>query len=378
MRRHIYVTFVLLAGLAQFPAPAQTVPTQTAPTGPVTAAAGQFAEQVSVGEVLLDVLVTDRGGNPIVGLGPDDFVVREDGAPIALTSATFCSTHRLLSGDGAAQNPALDISRVPEDRYFILFFHDQRRFASEVRSLFSQQMAAFRDARRWLASKEPNDWVAVAVYDYKLAVHQDFTRDATALDEALERAMRGADPGAEWPSRIDVSSQPLLSSLPRGQALGEQSENVYDAMHLLADAAGNVAGRKNLIYFGLGFGRLNSLGHYEPDPRYYPALIAALNDHNVAVYTVDLLAGYAAHELADALNQLADDSGGRPYTNFTSFITPLREIAHETSGTYLLSYRSSQQAGATARFQKVDIKTRNPSFKVRARSGYLVAPAETP
>lgn len=331
-----------------------------------------FGSALEVREVLIDVLVTDRQGNPIVGLGPDDFVVEEDGAPVTLTAATFYSTHRQLpAATGAGQSAPPDLAEIPQDRYFILFFHDQRRHASELPALLPQQMAALREAKRWLAAKEPNDWVAVVNYDYKLKVYADFTRDPAALAGALDRAGEGADPGAEWPSRITAGDNPLMSSLPRGKELGKQTENVYDALRLLAEAAGNVAARKNLVYFGFGFGRLNSAGRYEPDSRYYPAMMQALNDNNVAMYTLDILAAKSDHVMTGALTQLAADSGGRSFLNFVSFTTPLTEIAKETNGTYLLAYRSATAAAGERRFQEVTVRVKNPEFRVRARSGYL-------
>ncbi|HVR10672.1 MAG TPA: hypothetical protein VMW75_21680, partial [Thermoanaerobaculia bacterium] len=39
----------------------------------------RFGEKIEVREVLLDALVTDAQGHVIVGLGKDDFVVRENG-----------------------------------------------------------------------------------------------------------------------------------------------------------------------------------------------------------------------------------------------------------------------------------------------------------
>lgn len=38
----------------------------------------EFRGEVTVNEVLLDALVTDREGHVILGLGPDDFSVREE------------------------------------------------------------------------------------------------------------------------------------------------------------------------------------------------------------------------------------------------------------------------------------------------------------
>ena len=41
-----------------------------------------FAEELEVTEVLLDVLVTDKHDRIILGLGPDDFVVTEEGKAV--------------------------------------------------------------------------------------------------------------------------------------------------------------------------------------------------------------------------------------------------------------------------------------------------------
>src|SRR3954449_4366480 len=82
-----------------------------------------FTGKVNVNEVLLDVLVTDKQGNVIVGLNKNDFVIKENGKPVDLTGVTFYSNRRYLeeTKDLTAKT-GLDIDRVPESRYFILFF----------------------------------------------------------------------------------------------------------------------------------------------------------------------------------------------------------------------------------------------------------------
>ena len=69
---------------------AQEEPPATAP----------FGEQVEVTEVLLDVLVTDRDGNVIVGLKPEDFLVEENGEPIPLLDVSFYSNRPQLDAEG--------------------------------------------------------------------------------------------------------------------------------------------------------------------------------------------------------------------------------------------------------------------------------------
>src|SRR5687767_6800980 len=82
---------------------------------------GQFEGKIDVNEVLLDVLVTDSKGNVIVGLKPEDFVVKENGKPVELTGLTFYSDRRLVGG----AKEGVKVEEVPEDRFFILFFDDQ-------------------------------------------------------------------------------------------------------------------------------------------------------------------------------------------------------------------------------------------------------------
>ncbi|HVR07523.1 MAG TPA: hypothetical protein VMW75_05700, partial [Thermoanaerobaculia bacterium] len=114
---------------------------------------------------------------------------------------------------------------------------------------------------------------------------------------------------------------------------------------------------------------------YQPDPRYYRPTIAALDTADVAVYTLDLWpAGDTNHTMADALNQLASDTGGRYLFNFTNFLTALEQVSTENNGYYLLSYRSEHPAG-TSGFQSVEVKTANPELRVKGRQGYSYGPS---
>lgn len=346
--------------LTPLPAPAQDEPP-----------AGEVSERVEVTEVLLDVLVTDARGNVILGLDESDFVVTEDGKPVELTDVVFYSNRRLLDDPAAtAASRRPEVSPGTEDRYFILFLDDQRSAAMEAPRLLTQQMEAVRRAREWVKTEMvPGDHVAVVSYDQKLKVHQDFTSDRAALDAALAAAAKGKDPGGNWPSRIEGGAS-LRAGLPRGNALRKETPTIYEALQVLARSAGGFRGRKNLLYFGIGFGRINNFGQYTPDPRYYDDTVRALNDNNVAFYAVDLTPPGTQHVLSDAMNQIANETGGKYYFNIVDFLTPLRQVSEENSGYYLLSYRATHPAGEDG-FQRVRVEVRNPEFRVRAREGYV-------
>lgn len=370
--RQLFPILVLVAGLLL--CPPQTVTGQENPEA-------SFGELVEVSEVLLDVLVTNKDGDVVLGLEPEDFVIVDDKTERPVTGADFYSNRFLMKEDAAGkiQHPPQD--EIPSDRYFILFFHDQRR-NDAGNFLFRRQMRAAKHAKRWIREEMlQGDWVAVLSYDYKLKVQTDFTQDRAQLEEAVRRASLGKDPSNEWSSRrqdLPEDTPSLLAHLPEGKELRDNSEHLYDGLSLAAEATRDIHGRKNLLLFTIGFGDIrNAAGGTglsngavsRPDERYYPGLKASLNDNNVAVYPIDLTPSEWEHTQRDFLNVLAADTGGFYHFNFVSFMTPLRQIADEANGYYLLSYQAEHGSGESG-YRNLKVKTRNPEFKVRARTGY--------
>src|SRR6185436_1700889 len=138
-------------------------------------------------------------------------------------------------------------------------------------------------------------------------------------------AVSGKDSETEWASRTGAAAAAgnvpsLLAQLPKGKDLRDKTESIYDALAELSKAATPIVGRKNLLLFTIGFGQINSFGQYLPDPRYYPPTQQALNDANVAVYTIDLNLPGTEHTLSGGMNQLAADTGGTYLFNFVSFL----------------------------------------------------------
>lgn len=338
---------------------------------------GQFGERIEVNEVLLDVLVTDTRGNVIVGLGKDDFVVKEDGKPVDLSGVTFYSNRRLVESAQAVAQKGITVDQVPEDRYFILFFEDQKDAAQEAPRLLSQQMEAAKRAKGWVDGELlANDWVAVVSYDTKLKVQQDFTHDRRALIRGIDDAVKAKDPEGNYPSRINAEGPSLLKGLPKGKDLRKETGTIYDALQVISEATGTIRGRKNLLLFTYGLpGRLDTYGQFVPDKIHFEPTMRALNDNNVAAYTIDITPPATEHTLSDALNNMANETGGRYFFNVTNFSTPLDQISQENSGYYLLSYQTERLAKDKG-FQTVQVTTANPEFRVKTRRGYGYGDAE--
>lgn len=355
----------LILALGSLPAQGQETP----------APKGEFGEDIQVTEVLLDVRVNDKQGNVIIGLQPEDFVVREGGEVVAVETATFYSNLQLAPGADGSALSAEAVDAVPRDRYFILFLHDQRRTHSDDRGVLSRQIEAIQKSKEWVRTGLlPGDWVAVATYDHRLKVQSDFTQDRGQILGALDWAVKGKDSG-NWPSRVDETApKSLRAHLPQGKELRDQTTRIYDALEVLAEASGSISGRKNLMLFTLGFGRVDSFGLYREETRFYQPMVQALNDNNVAVYTIDLSPPGVRHTMEDAMNQLANETGGEYLFNFTNFILPLERISEANAGYYLLSYQSRHKTGESG-YQRVKVDTKDPTFRVQARDGYLYGPS---
>ncbi len=344
-----------------------------APAAPQQEPAAQFRERIQVTEVLLDVLVTDRRGNVIVGLDKEDFIVEEGNQPVSLTAATFYGSRQILESPALASRLQASGSALPVDRYFILFFHDAHFILPQLRG---QQMQAARLARRWVEEKlGDKDWVAVAGYNVKLRVYQDFTTNRDEILAALDEVQSGKAPSSTWPVKAQLGDAPsLMRHLPQGKALRKATTRIQDGLRLLAEAAGHTTGRKNLLFFSIGFGEINTFGTWDPDVRYYPRMMQTLNDSNVAVYTISLVERQiqeppVVRALSGSLSKLASDTGGVYYSNFISFDTPLEQVTEENGGYYLLSYSAEYPAGNSG-YREVRVRTTNPDFQVRARNGY--------
>ncbi len=332
--------------------------------------AESFAGMVEVTEVLLDVLATDRSGQIVTGLGKDDFVVTENGEPVDLTGVSYYTTR--YGPDGT-----IDVAdgEIPSSRYFIFFFHDMKRYGSEATRLVRQQMDASRKSKEWVEEHMlPSDWVAVASYDVKLKLHLDFSQDREQILRAIENGARGKDPeknvGRHGRPLPPAGAPSLLRNLPQGKKLRKETGRIEDGVRLLADASAFIVGRKNLLMFTIGFGELSLSGVAIGDRRYYPPMEEALNDANVAVYTIDLTPAQVDHLQRTFMSQLATDTGGYYHHNFVNFIGPLRKIADENVGYYVLSYQSEHPAEKSG-YQQVKVKAVDRSVKVRARKGYL-------
>ncbi len=103
-------------------------PPATAPEPPLR----RFTDAVEVAEVVVHAVVTDRAGRPVLGLEPADFLVREEGRPVEVTSAVYHPWGRVAATPRAMGDGAVELPEIGGGRLFIFLFHDLRRTDRET------------------------------------------------------------------------------------------------------------------------------------------------------------------------------------------------------------------------------------------------------
>jgi VWFA-related protein len=324
-----------------------------------------YNEQIDVNAVLLDVIVTDRKGNHILGLGPDDFIVKENGVQQTVDSVDYFTNRTLL--DQREQQAPFNVERVREERYFIFFF-DKPTSASQ---LFDELTQARNAVKTFLDTEmKETDRVAIAAHDFRLKIYSDFTSDKKQLMRALDEATRFGKgltkaPAGDGPSILrNVDARDLV----------DDTGTVYQALDSLADALRPIRARKNLVLFSPGIAdrdeHLFAGGMLMNRSRYLDPAVQSLNAANVAVYGVQLQRDVDMTPVYhQRLDELSTSTGGRYFRLNVNFKPALQQIEQTNNGYYLVTYRSPHAKGETG-FQKVDVDVKNREFKVVARPGY--------
>jgi len=295
--------------------------------------------------VVVDVVVRDRRGRPVAGLGPGDFDVYEDGvrqqilafepytpADVPATAeAALAEIERVASGGGSEPG---SLSVGPP---IIALAWD--RLEPESRAL------AYDAARRLIETKAGGELVGVFLTEMSLRTIQPYTTDASKLEAAVhELATRAstelsrepnpgidkflANPETPVTAGAEDGTLPVGTPLPkvdpnyRGPgwmglaAMMLRMERTYQlmlhdmrgnasmhALMALVDSLGELPGRKTVLFFSEG---LTVTPQVEPK---YRALIDTANRHNVSVYSVDS-AGLRVHSEQARTGRLVRERGG--------------------------------------------------------------------
>ena len=371
-----FVAFVSLAGAvavlsAQQPPqsppaqpPAQPPSSQQQPSQPPSQDKPQQPPPVfrtGTNQVRVDVTVTDRKGEPVKDLGKDDFDVREDGVPQAI------DTIKLIEANGAAPDDDMSLPiRSRQHAYAEAARDDIRVFVIFWDEYHIGEMAPAIRARAALtdfvqAAFGPTDLVAL-MDQLTPSDTIEFTRDRRDLAEKVHK-LRGRQ-GVYIPPRSAVEEAQMYRSrdieMLRAQVTASALEATIGFLGSIKE------GRKAILFVSQTIGRL---GYSTMDTsNWLDSTIRSANANNVSIYSFDPRGLDVNIRPSDVLHALADQTGGRQFSNNYPAIA-LREVVKNASAFYLLGY-ASQKNPADGKFHKIAVHVKRPNVDVKSRTGY--------
>ncbi len=421
-------------GARQAPEGEQTAPRAESPAAETTEPAAEtpdeaqaegdsaFFETVDVTVVNVEVFVTDKKGNPITGLGRDDFEILEDGRPVTITNFYAVESGRPVAGvepapEAAPAAPEAVPAPIPEEqRLNLVVYVDNFNIRPFNRN------RVFRRLREFLHDKlDSEDRVMLVTYDRSLHVRHGFTSDSTLIANALFELEEMTGHAIHQ----DSERRDVLRDIEEAESMGEvqwrvrqYAESLYNdlsfsisALSELVRSLGGLEGRKALLYVsdGLPMSAGEDLYHalqmkfhdssvlaqsrdYHAG-RKYRELAALANANRVTFYTIDaaglrvyssvsaerataarnagldtMVDSIAISNLQSTLRFLADQTGGLAIVNSNDVGPGLERIAGDFDSYYSLGYTPAH-AGDN-RFHDIKVKVDRKGLNVRHREGY--------
>jgi VWFA-related protein len=361
--------------------------------------------------VRVDVIVSDKDGNPILDLKPEEFSVFEDGRQQKVEQFDIVKIDPLSQVEGptngeirSTQDEEREAAR-PEVRMFVILLDDYH-----VRR--GNDMAVRKPLIDFIQNQlAPADMVAIM---YPLTPVNDitFTRNQRQLISAIE-----SFEGRKFNYIPKNTFEEQYAFYPAATVERIRNQVTMSALKAAAIRMGGLReGRKSIIFVSEGF--TASLPPQLADPvAAYPGMnnpnrgnaaattddryawasnVDMLNDmrdvfqtvntQNTSIYSVDprglAVFEYGINESVglqqdaaglksslDSLHTLSNNTDGRAIVNRNDLAAGMKQIMRDSSGYYLLGYTSSR-APTDGKFHEIKVNVTRRGVNVRARRGY--------
>ncbi len=162
-----------------------------------------FFDTVDVQVVNIEAVVLDKEGQPVLGLGPDDFELFENGEPVEISNffAVEGSTRTADPDPGSTLAPA----REPETQNLnLVVVVDNAHVAPQNRNQIFANLRDFVDR-----SLKPDDQILIVSVGDSLKLETEFTRDPETVGRVLDRLEKETGPS----TRTHAALQQLLRNI---------------------------------------------------------------------------------------------------------------------------------------------------------------------
>jgi VWFA-related protein len=353
--------------------------------------------RLSVSLVQLDAVVTDRKGHHVTDLGPDAFVVLQDGQPQPVTAVAYIRADEPLVDDHGV--PLTSAPVLPRDarRVIAVVVDDARMSFGSI--------ARTRTALRRFVDEQlhPDDLVTIITTSARPGTSWPFTFGRAELRAAASRlrySLWNAVDGGDLEGLDRIYARSRIEDL-------RQRSFAIDAMNRIADvidAVRELPGRKTIVLVSEGFamfgpGDSNNIIRdgmrrlvdranraavvvYAIDPRgLVPTGLTAADDTPSMNRLLELMAerGSALRETQDGLRFVAAQTGGFAVVDQNDIPRAFGKIMADQEGYYLIGYQpaaSTFGADGARQYRSLKVKVTRKGLRVRARTGFYGVPTE--
>ena len=361
--------------------------------------------------VRVDVIVSDKDGNPVLDLKPEDFEIEEDGQQQKIEQFEVIKIDPLDQIQGPTNSEIrsrADEEREaarPEVRMFVILLDDYH-----VRR--GNDMAVRKPLIDFIQNQlAPADMVAI-MYPLTPVADITFTRNQSQMISAIENFE-----GRKFNYVPRNQFEEEIAYYPAATVERIRNQITMGALKAAAIRMGGLReGRKSIIFVSEGF--TSSLPPQLADPvAAYPGMgnpnkgnagavtderyawsssldmmselrdvFQTVNTQNTSIYSVDPR-GLAVFEYGinegiglqqdaaglraslDTLHTLSNNTEGRAIVNRNDLAVGMKQIMRDSSGYYLLGYTSTE-APTDGKFHEIKVNVKRRGVDVRARKGY--------
>ena len=379
--------------------------------------------RISTTLIQIDVVVTDKKGNQVTDLKPEDIEIYENGKKQEITNFSYIFNKSENKSAVLGRQNSIDKFSVPAPPAKLKLEQVRRTYAIVVDDLgisFENIPAVRYSLKKFINEQmQEGDLVAIVRTGSGIGALQSFTSDKRQLLAAIEKIKwnpqgRGDisafkpyqksfdDKEDEFERDKDKQAQKELESkLARGDEDFRNSSfavGSLGAMSYVIQGMKELPGRKSVMFFSEGFrtfteenGRNSLIKGKRTQNRILEVLrnVAELaNRSSVVIYTFDPrgLVNPAAlrddiinnevtglNDTQQTLRYLAYETGGIPYVDQNRLEKGLEKALDDQKGYYLIGYQPDAKSFNADRnkFNKFTVKVNRPELEVRYRSGFF-------
>jgi len=348
--------------------------------------------KVNARVVVLDVTVIDKAGRLVDNLTQNDFTVFEDKVPQSIRSFEPPSSHRMP--DSTPEKPvnlvhsAADLAKIGRAPVTILVL-------DELNTRFEDMSYGRNQLVKYLQAQGPvlvQPTALLYAGNTRFVELHDYTQDRDALLSAVKHHL------PELPSKAMTGKQ--------GPVAVERMAQTLASLEQLAQASAGTAGRKNLVWVGVGFPSSDLVGLDTKTAETIEAAMRRCTDMllaaRITMYSIDPTANttttlaVATPDDLEAANPADLDSastengsqassglvqfsnfapatGGRAFLSRNDINNEIGEGIAAGGTYYTLSYTPTNASEEAAQFRRIRIAMKDPSLHATTRNGYFTA-----